>query len=122
MAAPKTTPPADSTQTSESISATSIADAGADLTRLVVAVIPLPFAAMNAIGSRLPGLISSMTTALGGAASAQGGNDLGKATGDLVNATAGLSLGLLKVAVQGLESAVRAVNTAVTESSAPPSK
>jgi hypothetical protein len=119
MAAPKTTPPTTSTPT---LSAESIADTGASLTRLVVATIPLSLRAVNTISASLSSLLSSVTTSLDGAALPQASGDLGKAANDLVNATAGLHLGLVKAAVQSLDAAVRTVNTAVTESGAPPRK
>lgn len=116
MATAKTTPP---TQTTEGISVASIADTGASLTRLLVALIPLPVTLAKNIGASLTQLIAGVTKSLGGAATPQPSNDIAKATGDLVNASAGLYLSLFRVALSSLNSARRAVDAAVAEANAP---
>ncbi len=134
MSTPKPTPPKSSTpkpttstptaptETQVTLSATAIADVGADLTRLVVAAIPLSLRAVNTVAANLPGMITRVTASLEGAASAQSSSELGAATSELVSATAGFSLNILKLAASGLNAVARAVNTAVTESSTPPPK
>ncbi|MEI7768415.1 MAG: hypothetical protein WCI67_00425 [Chloroflexales bacterium] len=113
MATPKTPVPGTS---QAGLSASSIADAGAGLTRLLIATITLPLTAANTFGTVFARLISSMTAALDGAAAPNSNNEIVKATTDLVNATTGLYVSLIKVTVSSLDSAVRAINTAVESS------
>ncbi|NTV99914.1 MAG: hypothetical protein HGA19_01250 [Oscillochloris sp.] len=105
-----------------SITSTSIADAGAGLIRLWVAAITLPLTIANTFGAGFTRLITSVTAALDGTVPAQGNNEIVKATNDLINATTGLYLSVLKAAIGSLESATRAVNAAVAETTQPPRK
>ena len=116
MATSKTPVPAAS---GEGLSASSIADAGSGLIRLVVAAITLPLTAANAISTNVSRLITSTTAALDGKGFPQGSNEIVKATTDLVGATTGLYVAILNAAVGGLDAAARAINTAVTDSSPP---
>lgn len=123
MATPKTkvpAVPAASAQPQAGLSADSIAASGESLTRLIVAAITLPLTAANAIGTSLSRLLSSVTATLDGTASAQGSNDIVKATSDLVNTSAGLYLGMIKAIVSGLEQVTKSINTVGTDSGTPP--
>jgi hypothetical protein len=115
MATPKTPVP---TTTTDGLSASSIADAGAGLIRLWVAAITLPLTAANGVGTIFTRLISGVTAALDGN-TPQSNNELVKATNELVKSTTGLYVSLLKVAVSSLEAATRAINTAVADSTTP---
>lgn len=109
------TPPSTPTPTSPDLSATAIAELGAGLTRLMAALIPLSARAAEALSTSVPPLIARVTTALDASGAPQGSPDPGRVAGDLVGATAGLSMGLLKAAVHGLNTVVRTVDAAVTE-------
>ncbi|NTV63718.1 MAG: hypothetical protein HGA65_09310 [Oscillochloris sp.] len=110
MATPNTPAPTPSTGGS---SASSIAESGAGLIRLWVAAITLPLTAANALGTTFNRLVSNVTAALDGSPLPDANNDLVKTTNDLFKATSGLYTSLLDAAIGGLESATRAINTAV---------
>lgn len=107
---PKSTKPTESIPVAGDFSAEAIAGVGTNLTRLIVELIPLSLRAVNTVSENLPRVLNSVTAAIEGTTAAAGSNDLGKVAGDFVNASTGLSLGIFKAVVQGLNTATQAVN------------
>jgi len=89
------------TPTTPDFSASAIAELGAGLTRLAVALVPLSLRAVDALSTNLPHLVSEMTAAADATGTPQGSTDFGRAAGDLASATARL----LKATVQELNTA-----------------
>jgi hypothetical protein len=119
MATSKTPVPA---APSAGITSSSIADAGAGLTRVIVSAITVPVTIATSLGNSLVRAFSSLASSLDGATASPGSNEVVKAAGDLVNATTGLYVSVLKAALGGIESATRAVNSAVNEAIEPTRK
>jgi hypothetical protein len=117
MAAPKTPPPAEG-----GITAASIAESGAGLIRLWVAMITLPITAANAAGSIFARLLSGVTAALNGGTAPQANSDIVKATNDLVKAGTGLYVSLFRLGISSLETLTRSIDAAVADVTQPPRK
>jgi hypothetical protein len=117
MATPKTPVPAQA-----GVSSSSIAEAGAGLTRVIVSAITVPVTIASSIGTSIVRAVSSLASSLDSATANPGSNEVVKAAGDLVNATTGLYVSVLKTALGGLEAVTKAVNTAVNEAIEPTRK
>lgn len=117
---PTQPPPATIRQPPESLSVGAITDLGADLTRLIVALIPLSVRVVDTVSTTLSNALAAGSKTADGTASTQAASDLGAAATTLIGATARLSLDLLTTATKSLNAITNAVGTEASDSGTPP--
>lgn len=114
MTTSRTTPPGSTsapTPTTPDLSAATIADLGAGVTRLAVALVPLSLRVVDTLSANLPRIVSQMIAAADASGATERSSEPGRTADDLVGATARL----LKAAAHELNTALSAADPSAPE-------
>lgn len=113
---PPTPTPTPPPQTPPGVTATIMAEIGNGVTRLASLAVPLAVTAADTIAEHLPQMLARARASVEDLAAPEQRGELAAATGELVSAGARLALGLLRVAVRGLDAVSRTISTEATGS------